>query len=544
LSSHVGPENGARVDLDPAASGWLEEFERTRGRALRVLHIGNIANNAYINAKIQRRYGIEADVLSYDYYHVMGTPEWEDSDFDGDVGDESFPDWSGVDLRGFERPRWFVQGRLKTCRSYLAARRSGTTDRRADLLWRKLSFERWLLCRRSAPAAAGRALLAVVRRARRFARRLIRALLGAKYHARAAARRILVIFQPNRRPARTGATTAATSAALEQRFRQRLDGADGLTLSDYADYLADSDAWQPVLQAYDVIQAYALDPAVPFFAGFPYAAYEHGTIRTIPFEDDARGRLAAVAYREAGAVFVTNIDNLDAARRLGIAAERIVPLPHAADSARLDRFAETHPDVVPAAGPVRVFSPARQDWRDGDPNWAKGNDRLLRAARDVRDEGFDCTLTLVAWGRDLEASRRLVAQLGLEDAVTWCPPLRKDALWLEYLRSHVIADQFVLNAFGSVTFESLALGRRVITSLDVSTAAAFFGEAPPLIAAGEQDEIASALRRVIEDPDDTQGVGQASRDWFRRYHSSARIVSLEVSAYRGIAAQEPAGSPS
>jgi len=67
---------------------WLREFQRREGRPLRVLHIGNIANNAYINAKIQRRLGIDADVCCYDYYHVMGCPEWEDADFTGDVGDQ------------------------------------------------------------------------------------------------------------------------------------------------------------------------------------------------------------------------------------------------------------------------------------------------------------------------------------------------------------------------------------------------------------------------------------------------------------------------
>ena len=60
------------------AGAWLADFERKNGRKLRVLHIGNIANNAYNNARIQRQYGIEADVICYDYYHIMSCPEWED----------------------------------------------------------------------------------------------------------------------------------------------------------------------------------------------------------------------------------------------------------------------------------------------------------------------------------------------------------------------------------------------------------------------------------------------------------------------------------
>jgi hypothetical protein len=77
---------------DPAASqgsyenrAWLRAFEINRGRPLRVLHIGNIANNAYNNVKIQRERGIDADVLSLDY-----CPEWEDAPFSGDVRRDFF----------------------------------------------------------------------------------------------------------------------------------------------------------------------------------------------------------------------------------------------------------------------------------------------------------------------------------------------------------------------------------------------------------------------------------------------------------------------
>src|SRR5688500_18130008 len=104
-----------------SAAEWLLRFERDHGRPLRVLHIGNIANNAYNNAKIQRQQGIDADVICHDYYHVMGSPEWEDADFRGEIADPFYPDWWRVDLNGFSRPTWFAQGNLRTCLHYLLA---------------------------------------------------------------------------------------------------------------------------------------------------------------------------------------------------------------------------------------------------------------------------------------------------------------------------------------------------------------------------------------------------------------------------------------
>ena len=162
----------------------------------------------------------------------------------------------------------------------------------------------------------------------------------------------------------------------------------------------------------------------------------------------------------------------------------------------------------------------------------QGNDRLLHGVRAALDEGTAIELVLVAWGRDLEASRHLVEELELGDVVRWMDTMRKEALWHEYLNSHVIADQFVLPAFGGVTFEALALGRRVITSLNVDLAVEFFAEAPPVLVASGPPEVAAALQRVAGDPDDLAGIGQQGADWFEQRHSSERIVELQLRAYR------------
>src|SRR5437867_7691925 len=78
---------------------------------MKILHVGNIANNAYNNAKFLRRKGVEADVLCYDYTHVMAQPEWEDAKFE-EQPDEFHPRWDQYDLHGFKRPHWFLQEEL------------------------------------------------------------------------------------------------------------------------------------------------------------------------------------------------------------------------------------------------------------------------------------------------------------------------------------------------------------------------------------------------------------------------------------------------
>ncbi|NEU98836.1 hypothetical protein [Bradyrhizobium uaiense] len=120
---------------------FLKEFQRAHGRPLRVLHIGNIANNAYNNALIQRRFGIEADVICYNYYHVMGCPEWEAASFDGKI-DNMFPDWWAAGLGGWRRPDWFVQGSVLECLSYLRAKNFGDSGA-AAFFWTLLQARYW-----------------------------------------------------------------------------------------------------------------------------------------------------------------------------------------------------------------------------------------------------------------------------------------------------------------------------------------------------------------------------------------------------------------
>ncbi|MFQ5734322.1 MAG: hypothetical protein ACE5KM_20480, partial [Planctomycetaceae bacterium] len=80
---------------------WVNDFRKRHRRAPRVLHIGNIANNAYHNSKLLNDVGMECDVLCYNYYHIMGCPEWEDADFSGALGDDNAPKWHRVRKRGF-----------------------------------------------------------------------------------------------------------------------------------------------------------------------------------------------------------------------------------------------------------------------------------------------------------------------------------------------------------------------------------------------------------------------------------------------------------
>jgi glycosyltransferase involved in cell wall biosynthesis len=577
----------------PPGDDFLAEFVARKGRPLRVLHIGNIGNNSYNNAKLQRAVGIDADVLCYDYYHVMGCPEWEDASIEGEIEDTFLPTWWKLDLQGFERPRWFVQGAQLTCLEYLLARHRGLPSQR---LWQELSVEnrtaqpaRFVppVVQRRSRRKFGHFLIhetAIVERAwgfllrnlpgDRWGRASVRgALLGLTLTFVATVRLVLLPVLTLKRMNRlskakkdrlnhlSSSGDSATSSPrkdddfappyLDHRVEQ-LNGAlvgkaEALLPSDLAQFVGNLVLWNQVLSHYDVIQGYSIDGVYPLVLRRPYIAHEHGTLRDLPFEDSPLGRICAAVYALADRVFVTNTDVLPSADRLGIAESRVVKLPHPFNASKPREFVSRHPrsdapehsDVEPV--PFFV-APARQHWTRSDDSMSKGNDQVFRAVQTLHEEGFEFRVLCIEWGEDLEASKQLIAELGCERFVSWRPPMRKQELWTAYDRCVAVLDQFILPAMGGVTFEALALGKRTISRIDESVLSSFFGQAPPVMNAATADEISGAMRAVLLDPHDEGGIGRASGQWVDNYHSPERTVRLQVSAYEAMLAGPSAPS--
>ena len=704
---------------------WLNEFEKAQGRKLRVLHIGNIANNAFINAKIMRKIGIHADVVCPDYYHIMATPEWEEATLEGDYGDPLFPDWWRI-TKNYDRPEWFYQAPKRLCcealRSqfeddideygartnmllathYIAYRDSKlrTGPDKAGFFSRTLrTFAFFIyLVRHSIrhPKNSFNALQEIVPwitvvtgffniiwiiisiicllpfivldiiykvSVRGFVkntnianqklsslknkfnmlmwklrstayRQIIRPMLptlsplfqnvfGKKFSENFGATASELVFNyrdPSKvlvqKPVSGEPITEAPEiqpSALQNTFIKIFTKVFGhqitkpdsddkkvsehpideiktnkhiiktlkylpedekrriyLEIKNYLnkthryyqwtsqhmewhkntsqdDLKADiafaaaySSDWDKVIRHYDVVQGYSIDGIIPMTLGIPhFFNYEHGTLRSIPFEDTQVGRLTATAYRMGTGSMVTNIDNLASCEKLKIAAHQIVPLPHAMDDSKIHRFALAHPNIHPSHhDKPEFFSSARQHWLDKDVNYAKGNDIFLKALSATLEGKNTARVTLVEWGRDLEASKDLISDLKLSSIINWVPTMTGEELWARYLGCHAVVDQFIIPAFGRVTFDSLTLGKRVISNLDLKLAKEFFGEVPPMLVSSNIKETQAAIRAVLNDPQDTQGIGERSALWAQKYHSSQKILDLQLEAYRTHVLQE------
>ena len=548
---------------------WIKN--KFLSRKIKVLHIGNIANNAYNNAKLLAEVGFSCDVICYDYYHVMGCPEWEDADFENTLADDFAPDWQDLDLNGFKRPKWFVQGPLNLCLAYLCEKNSGNL-RNASHLWRALG-----LYNRTQSANSFRVnlslnfLLPRIRYSRivvllyQFATfeqdqltaalmKRIQSLLGED-----SARSIVRIIVISR--------DAVLSLLMQFRYIyhriSRFDSVKGKQFSSdkirppgyehlikkwinnfpagfnrptRKDLMAfrNIEEWTRLLSYYDIVIGYSTDPVFPMLVNVPYFAFEHGTLRHIPYKNDVQGRLAAAAYHEADHVFVTNFDCVATAERL--VGKRYTFINHP--------FDDQHGQNVKGGLEQRkllqlkldadflFFFPTRQDWVEGTGYADKANDIFIRAIAKLRASGYRVGVVCCNWGGNVEESKNLISELRLDRYVEWVPTLPIIPFERMCKAVDIVADQFKLGAFGGVVFKAMAVGAPILSYLNEDLLRAQYSVLPPVINCSTVDDIFDQMQWLIRNPNALREIGRQSKQWITDHHAKGDTLDLQISQFR------------
>lgn len=555
---------------------WLEHFIRDHGRKPRVIHIGNIANNAYNNAKLLNEAGLDCDVLCYDYYHCMGCPEWEDADLRGTITDQFQPDWHSHDLGNFQRPAWFAQGPLWLCMSYLRARRSGSPLAKAyghylsiinrtnaprqtptnsggftalidrlrlhglialspPVMRSILDFRGWLRdVLRVTPARAWRALSG----------RVLGSRFGKSFGFILAIPIFAVwwIFSQVASLIDRLSETEIEAAAFDQTCRSLLSDwphefparQDKLTTEDLAAARALAPAWKKFLAEYDIVIAYAIDPIYPLVAGKKYFAFEHGTIRDIPYAADARGRCTAIAYRRAAHVFVTNFDCRFSAERLAPGRFTLLNHPYDEDHGlTVSGSEETRTTLLRELGcQLLCFFPTRHDWVPGTGYADKANDVFLRAVGSLARAGKRIGVVCCTWGANVEQSKQLISELGINDLVRWEAPMALVQFERTARACDLVVDQFMLGAFGGIFFKAMAVGAPVLTYLDEGKLADQYPQMPPILNCATTPEIIATLEKLHDDPQALEPLRVAARQWIVDNHGKRDTVNRQVNQFR------------
>ncbi len=199
-----------------------------------------------------------------------------------------------------------------------------------------------------------------------------------------------------------------------------------------------------------------------------------------------------------------------------------------------------HGISTPKKIPV-IFHPARVMFT---PNAyvSKGNDKLLRAIRSLKDCGIEYLLVMIDKGNPCEpAAKKLIRDLNIGDNVVWIPKMPRHKLADWYKTADIVADDFSGGAPGSVVFEGMACAKPVISyfqteSQDLSfwPIQEVYPEFPPIINVHTEEEITSALKKLHDTPEERDKIGKSARSWMEQYASGEAIARKFLEHYEHV----------
>jgi glycosyltransferase involved in cell wall biosynthesis len=159
---------------------------------------------------------------------------------------------------------------------------------------------------------------------------------------------------------------------------------------------------------------------------------------------------------------------------------------------------------------------------------SKGVDVLVRAARRV-----DAEFVICGEGFGLDAMRRLVRRLGLEERVSFRGWLGTDQLARELAEASVVAIPSVWpEPFGLVGIEAFAAGRPVVASATGGIADWLTdGQSGLCVPPGDVNALAGALEQLLADPAKQRAMGAAGREMVNERFSVEHHVAALDAAY-------------
>jgi hypothetical protein len=545
---------------------WLEEFKLIHGRMPRVLHIGNIANNAYNNAKILNECGLENDVICYDYYHVMGTPEWEDADFIVSKIDQFQPNWSAIDLNRFERPKWYAQGPINLCINYLLYKNAGNKKEQLNT-WADLCIFN--------QAGSDKKTFKLLNKFKNYTFKVTKTFLTINQRVLANKVDIFInVLKPSSTKFYLYFSYLLVAIPLfflmkifihilsiifgnkkleirkEVNFIQLIEKIRHANLMSIPYCLSNQDElrrdlvqsidirnlsrWRDLFSNYDIVIGYSTDGIYPLVANVPYIAFEHGTIREIPYQNTPQGRLCSVTYSLANHVFVTNFDCKQSAEFLAPNRHSLINHP----------FDENHSHGIVGAHSLRMkllqeldcdflfFFPTRHDWVDGTGYADKANDVFLNAFVRLRQLGFRVGAVCCEWGQNVESSKKILSDSNVDNYVKWSEPMATVQFERTAMASDCVVDQFKLGSFGGILFKAMAAGSPVITFLNKELLKEQFSEMPPVINCKNETDIINSIKSFYENPESKELLGQKSRDWINRHHSKRDTINKQLEQFK------------
>jgi glycosyltransferase involved in cell wall biosynthesis len=277
-----------------------------------------------------------------------------------------------------------------------------------------------------------------------------------------------------------------------------------------------------LIAEYDILHLHPPSSMYLQFSFKPYVVHEAGWIRRLAIWDTPTEKLGRRSYARADCLVWTNPDTYPLFREINCRRMEFVPFVVDPDQYR--------PMKVEKSEELLFFHPARQVYEE------KGNKNLIHAfARFIQDD-YRAKLRMVDWGyaEDVEETKSLIKNQGLEEFIEWVTPYTKPDLIKVYSECDAVFDQFLLGSGGTVCYEAMSCEAPVVIYLNHWNEKCF-GEMPPVENARTSDQIYKAMVRLT-DKKYRRKIGKLEKNFTMRHNHpdvvAERLISIYKEVYR------------
>ena len=186
--------------------------------------------------------------------------------------------------------------------------------------------------------------------------------------------------------------------------------------------------------------------------------------------------------------------------------------------------------------PRFFFSATRHEWVGEKPNPsdAKGNDIILKAFEAYRRLSGDSesALVLVEKGSDVEASKNLAAELGVNHSVIWLQEMSRGRVFSYYQGAALCLGQFGVPFTPAGVVEPLSLANINISYIrNPAPTVPTYEEPPPIFDSNDPAEIAAFMNEILSGPEKHETLCRKSWEWAGIHCSELRFVEVFKSLF-------------
>ena len=167
-----------------------------------------------------------------------------------------------------------------------------------------------------------------------------------------------------------------------------------------------------------------------------------------------------------------------------------------------------------------VFHHCRHLWKNKSTIDNKGNDKLLRGFQKFTQnkKNINARLILFEYGDDVDESKKLIKELGIENSVKWFPvTYRKDIMIginLCDLGVAALGESWITY---SVVCEFMCMSKPIMMYREDELYKDSYDYLYPIMNSSNANDVASGMKKIYENKQLSLAMGQRCKEWFDKY---------------------------